>query len=31
MDISELLQNNREEILNLASQHGACNIMKIIK
>jgi uncharacterized protein len=26
MDISELVQRNREEILNLASQHGACNI-----
>jgi uncharacterized protein len=26
MDISELLQSNREKILNLASQHGACNI-----
>jgi uncharacterized protein len=26
MDIFKLLQSNREEILNLASQHGACNI-----
>ena len=26
MNIQELLHNKREEILNLASYHGACNV-----
>ncbi len=26
MDISELLQNKREEIISLTNKHGACNV-----